>query len=219
MLIGRRGAPDGLVGERPQGLATAPSGYFLCTVLKLSQDDARACGADGPKEVVVKRGWLPAAAAEAKQWTRPAGEVEVTGVLVPGEKEATFSPPNDPESGTMLWLQLPVLAESLGVSQEVLLEVVAQDENARDDSQAQSGKKAERRPASWPMARGAKCFESFNVMPETHAVYAATWWSLSAFGLGAAVKLLRKPAPPAAKVAAAVTAATAAAASASGPLK
>ena len=78
MLIGRRGAPDGLVGERPQGLATAPSGYFLCTVLKLSQDDARACGADGPKEVVVKRGWLPAAAAEAKQWTRPAGQVEVS---------------------------------------------------------------------------------------------------------------------------------------------
>ena len=70
--------------------------------------------------------------------------------------------------------------------------------------------------ATWPMARGPKAFEAFPVMPETHAVYAATWLSLSAFGLAASTRLLRSPsAPPATKAAAAAVAVAAATATSS----
>jgi len=42
MLVGRRGAPEGLVGEKPQGMATSPSGFFLVTVLRL-ESGQEAC--------------------------------------------------------------------------------------------------------------------------------------------------------------------------------
>ena len=45
---------------------------------------------------------------------------------------------------------------------------------------------------TWPAPKHLSSFESFPVMPETHAVYAATWGSLSLFGLVAATQLLLK---------------------------
>lgn len=233
----------------------------------------------------------------------------VVGMVAEGEPQATFSPPNDPSSGTMLWLQLPVLAEALGVGEypgldnggPLLLEAVAVDpadsltvaavENAAAAAAAtpvtgtrspagadkgstegvatppsssaaaangplwfvpnalapwrSSSKTAEDAPtaaqqkeganagnsrsqsspgaapgeATWPMARGPKAFEAFPVMPETHAVYAATWLSLSAFGLAASTRLLRAPAAPPATKAAAAAVAAAAATAASSPSK
>lgn len=226
-------------------------------------------------------------------------------MVAEGEPQATFSPPNDPSSGTMLWLQLPVLAEALGVGEypgldnggPLLLEAVAVDpadsltvaavedaaaaaatsvpgtttsspagassgstegvatppssaaasgplwfvpnalapwrsfsntaesfSNAAQqkegdnagNSRSQSSPAAAAGEATWPMARGPKAFEAFPVMPETHAVYAATWLSLSAFGLAASTRLLRAPsAPPATKAAAAAVAAAAATAASS----
>ena len=63
---------------------------------------------------------------------------------------------------------------------------------------------------TWPAPRQLASFETFPVMPETHAVYAFTWWSLAAFGIAAASRLLR--APKALPAAAATAAAAAAAA-------
>ena len=234
----------------------------------------------------------------------------VVGMVAEGEPQATFSPPNDPSSGTMLWLQLPVLAQALGVDDypglenggPLLMEAVAVDPadsltvaavedaaataaaaadgaptsargsteedsldaatptsaatatgplwfvpnaiapwrssslavatgNAANATQQKNGTSASSSSnsqaaaagttaagdeATWPMARGPKAFEAFPVMPETHAVYAATWLSLSAFGLAASTRLLRTPsAPPATKAAAAAVAAAAATATSS----
>ena len=92
----------GLLGERPQGMATSPSGYYLCTVLV---DDASG------RSIVVNRGWMPADVAERREWAKEDGVVEVVGVVGQGETPATFSPPNNPSSGTMLWFELPVLLQ------------------------------------------------------------------------------------------------------------
>lgn len=59
---------------------------------------------------------------------------------------------------------------------------------------------------TWPAPRQLASFETFPVMPETHAVYATTWGSLSLFGLVAATHLLAKKAPTAAARAAAARA-------------
>jgi cytochrome oxidase assembly protein ShyY1 len=40
-------------------MATAPSGYFLCTVFQL----------DNGNEILVNRGWMPANIAQEKQWS------------------------------------------------------------------------------------------------------------------------------------------------------
>ena len=92
----------GLLGERPQGMATSPSGYYLCTVLV---DEASG------RSIVVNRGWMPADVAERREWAKEDGVVEVVGVVGQGETPATFSPPNNPSSGTMLWFELPVLLQ------------------------------------------------------------------------------------------------------------
>ena len=190
MLIGRRGAPPGLLGAAPQGLATSPSGYYLCTALVLSEaEGVRLAG----QRIVVNRGWLPAAVAEAKGWNRPTGSVVLTGLvnMRGGETKATFSPVNDPTSGTMLWLELPLLAKALRCIREeegsapILVDEVSECFGTNDGTQGNSTK------WSWPAAKDLASFEAFPVMPETHAVYATTWYSLSTFGLLAAMRLLR----------------------------
>lgn len=69
--------------------------------------------------------------------------VAVVGLVTEGERQATFSPVNDPTSGTMLWLQLPVLAESLGVgafsSSESLPPLGGSGVGSGAESRAESG--------------------------------------------------------------------------------
>ena len=107
-----------------------------------------------------------------------------------GETPATFSPPNNPASGTMLWFELPVLLRALGASPPssggpMLVNAVAgEGVGERWDG------------VTWPAPRQLTSFETFPVMPETHAVYAATWGSLSLFGLVAATHLLARKGPP-----------------------
>lgn len=178
ILIGRRGAPKHISGGT-QGLAVAPSGYYLCTPLILE---------DGER-VIINRGWMPASVADAKAWNSPGKEsiVEVTGVLAYGDRGGYFAPENNPSSGTMMWLELPVLGHfvraTLFDGEPILIEAIDRTSSERKRSNG-----------TWPKPHNStEGLVVFPVMPETHAVYALTWCSLSLFGLIASRRILFKP--------------------------
>ncbi|KAJ1448008.1 SURF1 family-domain-containing protein [Pelagophyceae sp. CCMP2097] len=169
ILLGPRAAPIWDESQRPQGLSTSPQGYFVYEVL--SRSDKTGPGTD----VIVSRGWCPR---EVAVPAVPAGaRANVTGVLVHGEKKATFVPDNDraPE-GTLLWLDAAALRAKLNCGPDaVLVEAI----DAVDVTLA-NGKKED---AVWPKCKSIAVYEIPHVTPQTHLVYSFTWFLLSACGM------------------------------------
>ncbi|CAN0011804.1 unnamed protein product [Discosporangium mesarthrocarpum] len=158
VLVGLRSAPEGLIGpSSAPSMATSPMGYFLFTPMK--REDGSV--------VVVNRGWVPQ---KGQAWSRPVGEMSLYGVISKGESGGMFSPPNDPASRRLLWVEMGALAEAVGYRGEgkpLLVEVVAPDHEVT------------RRPDKFPLEKQARHFQDFHVTPTTHAMYAATWFTLA----------------------------------------
>ncbi|CAM9310681.1 unnamed protein product [Choristocarpus tenellus] len=159
VLVGLRSAPEGLSGpSNAPSMATNPMGYFLFT--PLTREDGSM--------VVINRGWVPQS---GKEWSRPTGKVSLTGVIKHGEKRGMFSPPNNPTSKRLLWVEMEALSEAVGYKGEgnpILVEVVGSD-----SEDAQPGK------LKYPLEKRAHHFQDFHVTPLTHLMYAATWFTLA----------------------------------------
>lgn len=165
VLVGPRSAPAGagVGGNAPAGAANQ-SGWDVLTPLARS---------DGSR-VIVNRGWVPRESIASVE--QPTGAQVVSGVLKAGEARNKYAT-NDVANGRYVWVDLETLAAE---TQSAPLLVVAVGEKG------DGGKGKHQR---WPHARPVDAFMEFHVKPMTHAVYAATWASLTV--AGAAITYLR----------------------------
>ncbi|KZT57847.1 hypothetical protein CALCODRAFT_410175, partial [Calocera cornea HHB12733] len=111
---------------------------------------------------------LEAAAARANGGRGP--EVTIEGLLRIGTKRGLFTPSNEPDKGTWYWLELPLLAEHAG-GEAANVQAVLVDEVF----EGHAGAVSERVGRGVPVGRPARV-----ELRNMHAVYAATWFSLSA---------------------------------------
>ena len=172
VLLGPRSAPAGLFGTPAQGLAMNPQGYYLITPFR--REDGTI--------IFMNRGWVSDAVVGRGEnshvnntdadvaWDRPQGTVIETAVASAAEQSGTFTPTNKPVTGKLLWLELPSLvaaARLTNLEAPVIFErIVPDDEDAE----------------YYPAARRQKMLDNHHVTPETHAVYAFTWFSLASYG-------------------------------------
>eukprot|EP00904_Undaria_pinnatifida_P010748 jgi/Undpi1/6803/HiC_scaffold_21.g09279.m1 len=164
VLVGPRGAPPGMnASTGPASMAVSPQGDFVHTPLRRKDGSV----------VLVNRGWSPRS--KGRNWSRPEGEVSLVGVLKEAEKRRTFSPVNRPETGQLLWAEKEALLQAAGClapgdgvsSPPILMEAVGEEGDDRKVT---------------PRAKQRHHFGEFYVTPQTHAMYAATWYSLAAAG-------------------------------------
>ena len=156
-------------------MATNPQGFFVITPLIRGDNTI----------VFVNRGWVPNKATSARNWDRPSGSVEIVALLIEGEKKQRFSPSNSEviKEQKLLWLELPALVDAAGfredyVNPDVGIDsVVVCEELNQDIGSAAS-------TTLFPIVKKPKDFIDFHVTPETHMVYAATWFLLAGIGLG-----------------------------------
>lgn len=145
-------------------------GYLVVTPLLLANNGGT---------VLVQRGWIPDPK-QTKFKTEPAlrfttGTVTVEGVVVPPEVVRTFSPPNDIVNRRFLWFDPIAAAQATGVVCGGTVEGVANNPliiNAT--TRCNKGQ--------FPVVKESAEYSKFHVGLETHATYAATWYSLSFFG-------------------------------------
>jgi cytochrome oxidase assembly protein ShyY1 len=98
----------------------------------------------------------------------------------------TFSPEHDASSKQLLWVDLPALARAVGAvtpagKLPVLLEVAVADGASLCAD------------CSLPTPKRISDIEQFYVTPETHLMYAATWYSLAACASALTYVRFRKP--------------------------
>jgi cytochrome oxidase assembly protein ShyY1 len=98
----------------------------------------------------------------------------------------TFSPEHDANSKQLLWVDLPALARAVGAvtpagKLPVLLEVAVPNDGVFCED------------CSLPTPKRISDIEQLYVTPETHLMYAATWYSLAAFASGLTYMRFRKP--------------------------
>lgn len=108
----------------------------------------------GLGRVLVNRGWAPTG--ETEGLLRPEGLVEVLGAVRTSEKRGRFTPPNDPANGRYFWFDHAALNAALRCDLDVRLDALRGDERAP------------------PFGSGNHLWS----MPNNHATYVATWWSL-----------------------------------------
>ncbi len=126
-------------------------GYHILTPLAL----------EGGGHVLVNRGVARAGSfklALAALPPTPAGPVEVTGVLRPGETQGFFTHDNDPSGRAWFWIDLDLIGRTAGV--DLPPAVIHADED----------------PAGAGLAGGQARFDP----PNRHIEYAVTWYGLAA---------------------------------------
>lgn len=75
--------------------------------------------ADGPAvgpPILIDRGWVPDTTAAVTAWPVPDGDVFVEGILRTPPPPGWFQPDNDPIAQQWYWLDLPAMADALGVA-------------------------------------------------------------------------------------------------------
>ncbi|KAG5192358.1 SURF1/SHY1-like protein [Tribonema minus] len=177
VLVGPRAAPksqESTKGPGAGGMATNPQGYFVYTPLRRQDGTA----------ILVNRGWVPQT---ASSWGRPEGVVEVLGVVRQGEKPNRFSPKHEPGMRKLMWVDLPTLALAAGLAANTLsadkLPVLM--DAALEDSEPFSRGES-------PVPKRISDIDQFYVTPQTHLMYAATWYSLAAFATAITYARFRK---------------------------
>mmetsp|Transcript_33946 Transcript_33946/g.44789 ORF Transcript_33946/g.44789 Transcript_33946/m.44789 type:complete len:330 (-) Transcript_33946:668-1657(-) len=175
ILVGPRSAPKSVYGAAT-GLGTNPTGCIVLTPLQRP---------DGTL-VIVNRGWVPKE--EISSLNRPTGPIQLCGIVMKGEKKAQFTPDNDEAANLFFWIDHEYLGRRVkhlwnSTGQPILLEQVS------PEATQQQAKRF------WPYSKQLHEFEVFHVMPETHAVYAITWYSLACFGTVATWLRFRKRVP------------------------
>ncbi|CAK4647934.1 unnamed protein product [Aphanomyces euteiches] len=139
--------------------------------------------------VMVNRGWLPKADMEEhmKLPDAPSKTEKIVGLIVQGEEEKTFSPPNEPQKRHFFWLDQPKLAKAMGNTEYVPVLV---DQLANED---------EARPVGEPLRKMKQNYLGFYMTPWKHAMYAGIWYTLAILGTGMVFHRFRSTARRAAK--------------------
>ncbi|OQR93296.1 hypothetical protein ACHHYP_02678 [Achlya hypogyna] len=127
--------------------------------------------------VIVNRGWLPKDEMEkhmAASVAPDASKVQLVGVMVHGEEEKTFSPPNEPVKRHFFWLNQPELAQAMmgpTTYTPILLEEFNEAPVVSKDSSSLVKKHKDQ-------------YLEFYMTPWKHAMYAGIWFSLALMGTG-----------------------------------
>jgi surfeit locus 1 family protein len=149
------------------------NGFCIVTPLR------RTGGAQQGERVLVHRGWVPKSALDAGKLDRPAGEVELSVVVLASEEQGRFTPDNEVASGHFFWLDTAALAQRAGIADGGVLVQTVGDGASNWKQQV------------WPLAKPVAALTDFYVTREKHAGYAATWYSLAFAGALMSVRLLR----------------------------
>mmetsp|Transcript_272 Transcript_272/g.623 ORF Transcript_272/g.623 Transcript_272/m.623 type:complete len:375 (-) Transcript_272:746-1870(-) len=183
------------IGPRPRStMGVTESGYFMVTPMR---QNGRA--------IMVVRGWVPA---DWKFSNIPKDDSQATihGVIRPSENPSVFVPKNTPEKRDWYFIDVPHLANAMGLPDATpLVEVVTPEEDT-----IQSGGKVnptamdilggrttirtvneEKDKESYPLAKSEGDLRHFSVMPRDHLNYALTWFSLSAATSALAYKVIK----------------------------
>jgi len=195
-----RGDRTVLVGPRTRSVrGTAQVGSQMIVPMEL----------EGGGTVLVNRGWVPFhaaagarpgdAGAATREW-QARGPVCEEGVVRASETpSASLGPRNDPAAGVWTWVDVPGIAESLGLPRDTpLVDVVSESGDAREKMnpiaalKVASGRIAGGLPdESYPMPRSPSSYRRQYLMPEDHLTYALTWFSISGVTAYMARRLLR----------------------------
>jgi surfeit locus 1 family protein len=106
--------------------------------------------------------------------------LRVAGVIRDGEQPNMFVPNNQPEIGQWFYVDVPAMARTLGLPEDVTyMEAVAASSPDRE------GRK------KFPLPKESDSFLKSSVMPQDHLNYALTWYTLSAATTFMAVKRLQ----------------------------
>ena len=141
-------------------------GYFVVTPLILDNNGGT---------VLIQRGWIPNPK-KTKFTTAPAlrftqGTVTVEGVVMPPEVERLFSPPNDITNRRFLWFDPVAASQATGIVFD-----------SKEKKPLIINATARCNKGQFPVVKEVADYSKFHVGLETHATYAATWYSLSFFG-------------------------------------
>eukprot|EP00943_MAST-04B_sp_MAST-4B-sp1_P005246 g5246.t1 len=183
ILVGPRSPPK----ERSGGMGLADvkgetAGFYVVTPFILRNENN--------EKILVNRGWIPGSFA-AKDKSEYAlsegskrfvtGEVEIVGILTPGEEKNTFSPPNDIENRRFLWFELDGLSKAssyLDPTHAASSIGIVQATQRHNDG-------------VFPMARPIEAYNDFYTTTNTHLIYAGTWFTLATAGTFMTYKLFR----------------------------
>jgi len=100
-----------------------------------------------------------------------------------GEQKAKFTPDNDEAAGLFFWIDHDFLSQRVS-------HLAPKEQAGKKLAILEEVKTGQRE--EWPASRTLEEFEQFHVMPETHFVYAVTWYSLAIFGTVATWLRFRK---------------------------
>ena len=131
-----------------------------------SRGASRSDDADDERVVLVNRGWVP------EGWREPEGGacLKAHGVTRVSETPGSFTPPNDPATKRFHWVDVPAIAEALGLPKDTPLVQLAR---AGDRDRGNAA------PTSFPAPAALADLRAFKVAPEDHVNYAATWGGLA----------------------------------------
>ena len=131
-----------------------------------SRGASRSDDADDERVVLVNRGWVP------EGWREPEGGacLKAYGVTRVSETPGSFTPPNDPATKRFHWVDVPAIAEALGLPKDTPLVQLAR---AGDRDRGNAA------PTSFPAPAALADLRAFKVAPEDHVNYAATWGGLA----------------------------------------
>mmetsp|Transcript_9345 Transcript_9345/g.14078 ORF Transcript_9345/g.14078 Transcript_9345/m.14078 type:complete len:274 (-) Transcript_9345:130-951(-) len=159
VLVGLRSAPKSSQNQKT-GMVTSPMGYYIYTPF---------IGKDGVISVV-NRGWKPQ---NAKDFCQTSA-TEIVGLVREGEKKNRYSPEHDVKSiknNKLIWVDLEAMKKLMKIEDDVLLVDQLEEKCSEVDSEG----------LFVPIKKSASDVLDFYVMPETHLMYAATWFSLAGF--------------------------------------
>ncbi|CAA7051306.1 unnamed protein product [Microthlaspi erraticum] len=92
--------------------------------------------------------------------------VEVVGVIRGGENPSIFVPANDPSSGQWFYVDVPAMAQAMGLPENT---IYVEDVHEHRD-----------RSRPYPVPKDINTLIRSKVMPQDHLNYSITWYSLSA---------------------------------------
>ncbi|MEM9781353.1 MAG: SURF1 family protein [Pseudomonadota bacterium] len=166
--------------RRVKAITELGPGHWLMTPLET---------ADGT--VWINRGFVPAGSAP-EDWTAPAGERRVEGLIRMTEPGGTLLERNAPETGRWVSRDIAALSADVGLADGRLT-----DGGLTDAGRAGVGRAGARgffvdadhagAPQSWP--RGGLTVVSFR---NNHLSYALTWYAMAALFLGGMVYVVRE---------------------------
>eukprot|EP00172_Hildenbrandia_rubra_P004011 Plantae.Rhodophyta-Hildenbrandia_rubra.ctg7354.p2 GENE.Plantae.Rhodophyta-Hildenbrandia_rubra.ctg7354~~Plantae.Rhodophyta-Hildenbrandia_rubra.ctg7354.p2 ORF type:complete len:328 (-),score=57.13 Plantae.Rhodophyta-Hildenbrandia_rubra.ctg7354:2786-3769(-) len=188
MLVGPRSAP----GDVPSRVLQwgGSMGFNVVTPMLVKNEGAIE-NQEEEKIFLINRGWVPQrlekhverSKAEAMKGMAVGdgeedGVVEVVGILRRGDDNGYFTPENIPEKDEWFWLDPNAMMEKVFKDRRKGCYVVDLLE-----PKTRNG---------WPHPKALEDHMTFRTSPETHIVYAATWYLLASFMIAMSVTRYRR---------------------------